>query len=135
MQQQSFLKYNWPSILWAAFILYLCLVPSSHLPRINIPNFDKIVHFTFYFTFVIITNWGWLKQQSFNSLHKNALLKIFIIACVYGFSIEIMQETLTTTRHFEWLDEVANACGAAVGSLLWVKIQPHPKSFSKGEGL
>ena len=56
--------------------------------------------------------------------HKNALLKIFIIACTYGFSIEIMQETLTTDRHFEWLDEVANATGAAVGALLWVKIKP-----------
>jgi hypothetical protein len=72
--------------------------------------------------FVLLTNWGWLKQQSFDSLHKNALLKIFIIACSYGFAIEIMQETLTTDRHFEWLDEVANASGAAVGSLLWVKI-------------
>ena len=127
MQLKSFLKYNWPSILWAVFILYLCLVPSSHLPRINIPNFDKIVHFTFYFTFAILTNWGWLKQQSFSWLHKNALLKIFILACVYGFTIEIMQETLTTDRHFEWLDEAANACGAAVGSLLWVKIQARLK--------
>jgi len=122
MQVKSFLKYNWPSILWAAFILCLCLAPARHLPRINIPSFDKIVHFTFYFTLVLLMNWGWLKQQSFRSLHKNAWLKIFIIACAYGFTIEIMQETLTTDRHFELLDEAANACGAAVGSLVWVKI-------------
>jgi len=124
MQANSFIKYNWPSILWAAFILYLCMMPARHLPNIPIPNFDKLVHFTFYFTFTLLTNWGWLKQQSLGSLHKNALLKIFIIACTYGFSIEIMQETLTTDRHFEWLDEAANATGAAVGALLWVKIKP-----------
>jgi VanZ family protein len=122
MQANSFLKYNWPSILWAAFILYLCMMPARHLPHIPIPNFDKIVHFTFYFTFAVLTNWGWLKQQSFTALHKNALLKIFLLACAYGFTIEIMQETLTTDRHFEWLDEAANACGAAVGTLVWVKI-------------
>ena len=122
MQANSFLKYNWPSILWAAFILYLCMMPSKHLPHIPIPNFDKIVHFTFYFTFVLLTNWGWKKQQSFVSLHKNALLKIFVLACAYGFTIEILQETLTTDRHFELLDEAANATGAAIGSLLAVKI-------------
>ena len=55
-------------------------------------------------------------------MHKSALLKIFILACAYGFTIEILQETLTTDRHFELLDEAANASGAAIGSLLWVKI-------------
>ena len=120
MQANPYLKYNWPSILWAAFILYLCMMPARHLPHIDIPNFDKAVHFTFYFTLSILMNRGWIKQQSFNSLHKNTLLKIFLICCAYGFTIEIMQETLTTDRHFEWLDEAANACGAAVGSLVWV---------------
>jgi VanZ family protein len=120
MQANSFLKYNWPSILWAAFILYLCMMPARHLPHIPIPNFDKLVHFTFYFTLSILMNWGWLKQQLFNSLHKNALLKIFLICCAYGFTIEIMQETLTTDRHFEWLDEAANATGAAAGSVVWM---------------
>lgn len=67
-------------------------------------------------------NWGWLKQQSFSALHRNALVKIFMFCCAYGFTIEVMQETLTTDRHFEWLDEAANATGAAIGSLLWVKI-------------
>ena len=122
MQSNSFLKYNWPSILWAAFILYLCMMPSRHLPHIGIPNFDKIVHFTFYFTFAVLTNWGWAKQQSFGALHKSAVLKIFVIACAYGLTIEVLQETFTTDRHFEWLDEAANSCGAAIGSLLWVKI-------------
>ena len=120
MQANSFIKYNWPSILWAAFILYLCMMPAHHLPHIAIPNFDKLVHFTFYFTLTLLMNWGWMKQGSFNWLHKRALLKIFLFCCIYGFTIEIMQETLTTDRHFEWLDEAANATGAAVGSLVWV---------------
>ncbi len=122
MQANPFLKYNWPSILWAAFILYLCMMPSGHLPRINIPNFDKIVHFTFYFVLAILMYWGWLKQQAFPSLHSRALIKILVIACAYGLLIEVLQETFTTTRHFEWLDEGADAFGAAVGCLFAVKI-------------
>ena len=65
---------------------------------------------------------GWKKQSAFPSLYHNTFIKIFVIACVYGFTIEVMQETLTTTRHFEWLDEAANATGALVGNLLAVKI-------------
>lgn len=66
--------------------------------------------------------WGWKKQTDFLALHKNILVKIFIIACTYGFTIEIMQETLTTTRHFELLDEAANACGTLVGCYAAVKL-------------
>ncbi|HWB63048.1 MAG TPA: VanZ family protein [Chitinophagales bacterium] len=119
---KDFLKYNWPAFLWALLILYLCLVPSRHLPVIAIPNFDKLVHATFYFTLVVLMNFGWRKQSVFQSLKSNTLLKIFVIACVYGFSIELMQKAFTTDRHFELLDELANATGAAIGTLLAVNI-------------
>ncbi len=66
--------------------------------------------------------WGWKKQNDFIALHKNTVLKIFIVACTYGFTIEVMQETLTTTRHFELLDEAANACGSLVGCYASVKL-------------
>jgi len=67
-------------------------------------------------------NWGWKKQDVFDSLHKYAVIKAFLVACLYGLSIEIMQELFTADRHFEWLDEAANATGAGIGSLLAVKL-------------
>ena len=102
--------------------MYLCLIPSSHLPKIQIPNFDKLVHFTFYLVLTILMYYGWQKQGAFTWLQHNSYIKIFIIACAYGFTIEVMQETLTTTRHFELLDEAANATGALVGCWLSVKL-------------
>ena len=119
----SFIKYNWLSLVWAAFIFYMCMISAKHLPKINIPHLDKIVHFTFYTTLVVLMNWGWKKQTAFSSLHQNPLIKIFFIACAYGLSIEIMQELFTTDRHFEWLDEVANSCGAGFGSLAWLAVK------------
>ncbi len=118
----NFLKYNWPSFVWAGVIMYLCLVPSGHLPSITIPNFDKIVHFTFYFILSILTFWGWKKQTAFSGLYTNTFIKVFITACAYGFMIEIFQELFTTTRHFELLDEACNASGALAGNLLAVKM-------------
>lgn len=49
-----------PSILWAAFLLFLGSI--SHLPepawRLPIP-LDKVAHFTFYGTLGALVVWGW----------------------------------------------------------------------------
>jgi VanZ family protein len=119
---KSFLKYIWPSILWAAFILYACLTPSGSLPRVTIPHLDKLVHFTFYVVLVGLLFWGWQKQSAYVWLHKNMVLKILVAACTYGLMIEVMQEIFTTTRHFDMLDELTNATGAVAGSLISVKL-------------
>ena len=118
----DFLRYNWPSLIWAAIILWLCLMHASSLPKITIPNFDKVVHFTLYFVLTSLMVYGWNKQHSFIWLRKNYIIKIILSASAYGLSIEIMQELFTTDRHFEWLDEAANATGAMVGTLTAVKI-------------
>ena len=118
----SFLKYNWPSILWAAFILVLCLIPGRDLPSVTIFEFDKIVHFTFYVILAWLMFYGWRKQISFLSLRQNALIKILIITSVYGFAVEVMKELLTADRHFDIFDALANSSGAVAGSLISVKL-------------
>ena len=125
---KNFLKYNWPSILWAAFILVICLMPAHHIPRIRIPNFDKIVHTSVYMIFAVLTYYGWSMQSSIEGLHQKTLLKIIIVLALYGLSVEIMQETLTTDRHFEWLDEVANSSGAVIGAYIGRWILPRLKT-------
>jgi VanZ family protein len=111
-----------PSFIWAAIILWLCLSSGSGFPRITIPNFDKAVHFTFYFILTLLMFYGWMKQQSFPALHRQTFVRILLIAVAYGVSIEIMQELFTTTRHFELLDIAANSTGAVIGSLISVKL-------------
>jgi VanZ family protein len=118
----SFLKYNLPSFVWAAVILWLSLTSGSNLPKINIPNIDKVVHFTFYFVLTMLMFYGWTEQNSFSTLHRHRMVKILFIAIVYGIAIEIMQKLFTTTRHFELLDVAANSTGAIIGSLISVKL-------------
>ncbi len=116
--EASFLKYNWPSILWAAFILLLCLIPGRDLPSVTIFEFDKIVHFIFYVILAWLMFYGWRKQTVFSSLHQNMLIKILFITFVYGFAVEILQELLTLDRHFDILDALANSTGAVAGSII-----------------
>ena len=120
---KEFFKYNWPSIIWAAFIFYLCMVPSSHLPKVAIPNIDKAVHFTFYMVLTTLMFLGWKRQKAFLWFRQHSLAKIFVIACAYGLSIEIMQELFTVDRHFEWLDEAANATGSLVACLIIINFK------------
>ena len=124
---KNFLKYNWPSILWAAFILVICLMPGRHVPRITIPHFDKVVHTAIYLIFGALTYYGWTRQHGFESLHQKTLIKIIILLSLYGFTVEILQETLTVDRHFELLDELANATGSVIGALTGRKLTTYIK--------
>jgi VanZ family protein len=119
---RNFLKYNWPSLTWAAFILFLCLLPGKDLPSVSIFEFDKIGHFSVYLLLSALMFWGWKKQSSFAWLHVKPVLKIVLIAGAYGFAVEVMQELFTADRHFDLLDATANAIGATAGSLISVKL-------------
>ncbi|MBP6731112.1 MAG: VanZ family protein [Chitinophagales bacterium] len=114
----SFVKYNWPSILWAAFILVLCLMPGRDLPSVSLFQFDKLGHFGIYLILSVAMFYGWVKQSTYSALHQNTFLKIVLITSVYGFAVEVMQGTLTADRQFDIFDAIANSSGAVVGSLI-----------------
>jgi VanZ family protein len=119
----NFLKYNWPSIFWAAFILGICLMPGRDLPSVSIWEFDKIVHFGVYFLLAVLLYWGWEKQQIVRFLHQQAALKIVLICVAYGFAVEVLQEWLTTDRHFDLFDALANGLGGLVGGWLSERVK------------
>ena len=108
--------------------MVICLMPGRHIPRITIPNFDKIVHTGIYIILAVLTYYGWYMQNRFGGLHQKALIKIIILLSLYGFTIEVMQETLTADRHFEWLDELANTSGSAIGAFLVRAFIPRGKA-------
>lgn len=114
---KSFLKYNWPSILWAAFILVICLMPHQHVPRVTIPHFDKLVHFALYLILAVLTWYGWTRQNFFAALRANTAIKIILLLAIYGMTIEVLQGTLTPDRSFDLWDELANNAGAVAGTL------------------
>ena len=113
---KEFLKYNLLSIAWGLLILILCLLPGKDIPSLTIFEYDKVVHFLIYVVLAFLMYYGWKKQNAFLLLHKQTLLKILLITSAYGFLVEVLQELLTTDRHFDIFDALANSLGAVGGS-------------------
>ncbi len=112
-------------ITWAS----LSTFSDDDTPDINIPHFDKVVHFSFYFGAAVL---GTLFVRE-TMRDKPALAKtlVYVVsgAIIYGIIIELLQYTLTDDRQGDIFDALANSCGAIIGVLAmkWL--------FSKPKGL
>lgn len=73
-----------------------------------------MVHFVFYFLFVIL----WLKAiKQCNFPIKNSIL-ILAFAILYGLLMEFCQKIFTTNRSADFLDALANTLGAITGYVI-----------------
>jgi len=116
------LKRNILSILTALFILYLSLSSSEKfkgIPFLNIPDFDKIVHFIMYFFFmsvIVFENRNIIKYRSI-------LLLIALIPLVYGALMEVFQTFFTNTRSASFSDFLCNTAGILFSVLLCLTLK------------
>nr|WP_315262533.1 VanZ family protein [uncultured Flavobacterium sp.] len=99
------------ALLWTGIVTYLCLIQSSDVPVINIPNLDKCIHAFFYFVFTFVWFLFFRKQLKFESFFKPLLIS-FVFSFVFGIVIEVLQGLVTTTRQADIWDGVANLFGA-----------------------
>ena len=108
----------WFAFFWTFIILYFSLKPTIDAPKFTFPNEDKIVHFTFYFGFVIV----WYRYLVFRkSVLLNSKIALVIISIFFGIAIELAQKYLTTTRQADAWDVVANSIGSIVGIFVAIK--------------
>jgi VanZ family protein len=121
-------KKNIFSILVSLIIMYLSLTGSHTFDKvsfINIPYFDKIVHFGMYFVFmsvIIFENRKTIKGPG--NLFLAGLIPFF-----YGILLEILQSTLTVTRTGSIYDALSDSAGILVSILLWLWIKPLRKKI------
>ena len=115
----------WIALLWTFLILYLSLKNTVNAPKFSFPNADKVVHFTFYFVFVILWYRYLLLRKKVVPKTKMALIFLSII---FGIAIEFAQGNLTTTRHADIWDVVANSTGTLVGIFVATKLFKENKS-------
>jgi len=106
---------------WLTIIGYLCLAPSDDFKKvpIEIPYFDKSVHFGLFLVLALIV--AGLNQTRPSSFHK---LGIPAFAFMYGVFIEIAQSKFTTTRSGDWRDVLADTLGILIGIWLFKKLNP-----------
>lgn len=112
-----FLKKYYRSILWAIFILIICVLPSEDIEKvrfIEIPYMDKFVHLGLY---VILTTFllSDSKIIDISGARKTVtLLVIFLLTLSYGILIELIQLFFTSSRSADVWDAVADAIGIAL---------------------
>jgi len=105
------LKYAIIAIVLLFSIVYVSLMPSSGLPKVTFKHLDKIVHLSMYFILSIFMLLGFA-----NLKHKSIFVKSIPIVLSFfcSFSIEILQETVTSGRMFEIFDILANGIGCLI---------------------
>ena len=99
-------------------VLSLVSFEEDNSLDINIPYFDKLVHFIFYF---IASMLGGLfgREISKGRTSKAKVLVISLVGLVlYGIVIEVLQSNMTTYRSGELMDVMANSAGTLLGTLL-----------------
>lgn len=111
--------------VWALALVVVAvgsMLPPSALPEAPRVS-DKLVHVAMYFVLMaaavqLFASWRWLAG-------------VAMALAGYGLLLEFAQDTLTTTRSFEWADALANTVGVALGlgvaatplarSLVWLE--------------
>ena len=107
--------YTAPLLAWALLIALGSLAPPEELPQITFPFADKVEHFFIYSVLGALLLRGWIRgsRPAFA-----AALAAIAISAFYGFYLEVLQ-SLTPYRTFDWMDELGNALGAALGVAVW----------------
>lgn len=94
------------------FVLYLSLMPTDNLPKVDIEQADKFYHLTAY-VFLSITWFGHFFV--FKNKQQNLTFNIIAGALIlFGIVVEVLQTTLTDYRTFDWWDILSNSAGIMI---------------------
>ncbi|MCD6354924.1 MAG: VanZ family protein [Prolixibacteraceae bacterium] len=110
------LVYFTKSVVWFALICYGLFIPANELPVkpfINIPYFDKMVHFSLFFIFCL------LLFKPFKKLKLNAFFWAPGTAVFLGALLESTQRMLSHTRSSDFYDFLTNAAGIAASVIFY----------------
>jgi len=107
-------------ISWLVFVTFSSLssFEGVNTSFFNIPFFDKIVHFGFYFV-MVVSGMLALKEQCQNNFKLfKSLVVMLVFAITYGIIIEILQASITVSRQGDVFDVMANTLGALLGMVV-----------------
>jgi VanZ family protein len=90
-------------------------MPINQQVKVPVSNLDKVVHSFMYFMLSL----SWLKTLGYKKENVNYVLQILFLSTLYGIIIEVLQEVLTTYRHGDIKDVIANIIGAIIAVLVY----------------
>ena len=106
-------------------VLSLVSFSNSDVPKIPVPNLDKVVHFTFYFVAVILGCF-FARERTAGRLKMMKTTLIFAaVTIIYGIVIEVLQYRFTATRDGNVYDALANISGTLAGVVILFAMFSH----------
>ena len=133
----KYIRHHIFSLLTLLLIAVLSLMPAQEFPQTDIKFADKWAHWVMYGFLTLVMGIDYVLRDEYLSTkpytswqqrlaHKNKgtaiwqFLVMFIVASVYGGLMELGQAYLTTNRHGDWLDVLANSFGALCALVLLI---------------
>ena len=119
----QFLKRTMPTVFGLAIVVttVMLLIPSYAVPK-AFDFYDKAQHALVFMSLTVVG------LMAFPSHLKAVCFGLF----VYGGVMEVLQSSLTTTRHGDIVDWVADVIGIVLGfSVYWVLIKFRKNAFNK----
>jgi len=117
----KFLEKNKKLLVYTPLVVYwIILFGATTLPAASMPSFgvvDKVNHLSAYFILAILLFLTLLFQQKIPLAKKRVAAYALIICSLYGMLDEVHQ-IFIPGRSAEFLDFLADACGALLGVLL-----------------
>jgi len=102
---------------YTLLITLALLLPITGGPNIEIPFADKMLHLVINAGLLVV--WAsYLFSRNTKAKKLPTLALLFGCIFIYGILIEVIQESLISTRGAEIFDVVANVCGLFLGSFV-----------------
>ena len=124
-------KFSLLFLVWMAFVTWASLATfhEKSAPGIDVPHFDKLVHFSFYFVAAVLGTLSVREIAHGRTPVTKTLVWVAFGVIVFGIIIEGLQYGYTPDRQGDLYDVVANSLGAIGGAaaLKWL--------YSGGGGL
>jgi VanZ family protein len=110
-------KIFYKPLIWLAIICYGLFIPVSGLPKkpfLNIPHFDKLVHFGLFFVFCL------LLFVPFKKLKLNHYFYAPAISLLLAAVLEGIQHMISNSRSSNFYDFVANSAGIGAATIFFL---------------
>ena len=106
----------WRITTWFVIMCYLLFIPASQIPSepfMNIPHFDKIVHFSLFFILCL------LMFRPVKPLTPNYYFWAPVCSLVVAVVLEFSQQKISETRHTDIYDFIANTAGLLSATIVY----------------
>ena len=115
-----FLRYLYPALLWAGFILLLTMTSGKEFPEVTLISFDKMVHVILFSVQSYLFMRGFMRQSKNMFLRYRPVVASLIFCIFLGASTELMQAYLLADRAGDVFDFIANCAGTGTGILFFL---------------